>query len=667
MACTPAQPTGAMRPECLCNIIPGVTMTLTRQLMVSIFILIILLLGSIFWLNFKHSQELLSSQVDKQTRNSVNTLALSLKPFLLNHDRQGIAHIADGFFKQGYYQSLSIHDSHTDKPLLERLRQPDQSDIPVWFRSRVSFENVIKHAEVLVYAQGHSKKYIVRLQADNTEAYAQFWQETRQWLALSVVLTCTALLVIMLLMRRQLAPLTAIEEQAIAISRKDFSINPDIPRSRELRRVVEAMNSMAGKLQQMINQLTEKAESLLKATRFDPLTGLMNRQPWLDNLQTLLARPGVVAIIHVHRLAEYNNAFGYITGNELLCRIADVLRQEQESYPEMVFGRLSGTDFVCLAPELNSDAFTALYAHLEQRLNRCLPAENNTRLQITVGATDFLADQHATELLARADHALSEAIHQSLSILCINEHQPSSASLSATNWGTLIDQCISESHITINSQPALKQDGSLLFQCLLAAPASAPDIRPAGFIAMAERLGRGSDFDWLVINHCLNHLQTEPDHGPWCIRLLASSWYNPLFQQQLLELLHSRPDISQQLFFTCSESALITDVSTSRRTIDALRHTGAGIVMDHFGRELSSFTALQQLRPDYIKVDGSYIRDIVSSPDHRSFLDMAIHLAHGLDIGIIAEHVESKAIHTYLSDKSLDALQGHSIAPVCSL
>ncbi|MFQ5355159.1 MAG: EAL domain-containing protein [Mariprofundaceae bacterium] len=640
-------------------------MTLSRQLILTLLCLILILFGGMFGLNLKHVQNLLSRQMEAQTQNSADSLALSLKEYLAYNDIEGAKTFVDGFFNHGFYQKLSVTDARNKKTIIVRSHPRAINEVPDWFVEMIPLHAPVKKAEVLFYDSGHRQRHLVLLEARSSHAYEQLWLTTKKWFILSVLLIVTGTLLLIYLIRWQLSPLRAIEEQAIAISRREFSTNHQMPRARELGRVVLAMNSMSEKLKRFIDELTEKAEKLLRETRIDLLTGLMNRQTFMDSLHAVMNENGVIGIIHVHNLGHINDMHGYPAGNELLRALAEVLRKEKELYAEAFTGRISGSDFAIVTPGLSMKEFLNIYKQLESRLASLSVPEGKENPKIIAGIASYDQKQGMSKILAKANHALAMAMHQEKTAVYLGDDREP-LPISSTDWGGLIDNIIRDGSIKLTSQDVKDPEGKILFRCLLARPElpGEKDVHTASFIAMAERLGRASEFDQLVIGKIFQHASSHSDSFSWAIKLLASSWYDEGFQEWLLGLLKQYSSVSGNMFITCTEASLIRDVAASKKHIDCIRQSGGRIIMDHFGGELNSFTALRQLKPDYIKLDGSYIRDIIENDDHKMFLGIVTNIAHGLDIGVITEHVESDDIKSMLKQIDIDAFQGYAISQV---
>jgi len=640
-------------------------MTLSRQLIMTLLCVMVVLISSLFWLNLKGVQNLLSRQMSVQTQNAVDSLALSLKEFLRSGDLGGAETIVNGFYDHGFYQYLSVADAHKKGPVIERSASVSTVGVPGWFINLVPLKAHIKTAEVLFYQSGHSQKALITLEANNMFAYEQLWSSLQEWIVVSLGVFFAGALLVLSLIRWQLSPLRAIEEQALAISRREFFINSKIPRSRELKRVVLAMNGMSEKLARFVEQLTERAERLLDKMREDDLTGLMNRQNFMDNFRKTLNDKGVMTIIHVHNIHVINDAYGYQTGNEVLRSVARILQKEQDYCAGAFAGRISGVDFAIAMPGLNIDGFNSVYRQLDAMLKSLSVPESVAGLELIVGAASYNQKQSLSEVLARSDHALAMAIHQEKSMVYI-EDEDIAVSWSATDWGKLIDKTLAEGCISLVSQNLIDVKGKILYRSLLARPrlSQADDIKISSFVAMAEMLGHGVAFDRLVTSKVFQYASGNMETGPWGVKLLASSWLNGRFQEWFLDLLGQHPSIARNLFVICTESSLTRHIAISKNNIDSIRKLGGRIVMDHFGGGVSAFATLRQLHPDFIKLDGSYVRDILHNSDNKMFMEVASEIAHALDIGVIAEHVENDEIKTLLNRMDIDAFQGYAISPV---
>jgi len=188
-------------------------------------------------------------------------------------------------------------------------------------------------------------------------------------------------------------------------------------------------------------------------------------------------------------------------------------------------------------------------------------------------------------------------------------------------------------------------------------------ITPDMFLPEAERYDLISKIDLWVVQQTLNYLKTnEADHDVYAMNLSGKTLND---QQCLNEIVteikksNVRPNI---LCFEITETAAIRDLSNAGSFLDLLQDMGCLVALDDFGTGLSSFNYLKQLPVDYLKIDGSFIRDLKPESQDYAFVKAIHAVSQAMGIQTIAEWVETPMVLTYLKDLHIDFAQGYHIA-----
>jgi EAL domain-containing protein (putative c-di-GMP-specific phosphodiesterase class I) len=129
----------------------------------------------------------------------------------------------------------------------------------------------------------------------------------------------------------------------------------------------------------------------------------------------------------------------------------------------------------------------------------------------------------------------------------------------------------------------------------------------------------------------------------------------------LLERLQENPVLGPHLCFEITETAAIGNLAVVNGFIDAMRGFGCSFALDDFGSGLSSFMYLKNLRVDYLKIDGAFVRDIASNAIDRSMVEAIHRIGHQMGLQTVAEYVESEQILALLRQIGVDYVQGSSI------
>jgi len=639
-------------------------MTLSRQLITLITITFLLIFSGTIWISVENTRSYLMLQLETQTQNAADSLGLSLAPYMRQRDIAAMDTMINALFDSGYYKSLHL-ERIGGTTLIERKNTSRIEGVPQWFIDHLTLETPAAES---IITDGWTQASRLRLTAHPGFAYKKLWDTTIQTLWWSLLAFITALAAVLLLLRAILRPLRAVEQQALAIADRQFPVVERIPRTRELRRVVVAMNAMSAKMKTLIGRLSARAEELQRQAHYDALTGLLNRRGFEARFEHIIrdresGGSGALAVVRIVDLANYNRRFGHQAGSELLTGIAALLTRLGDAHPHAAAARITGTDFAVLLPLLDRQAATAFGAALSAGLN-----DLAATLQIDdiahAGIAAFSEQSRPGAVLASADAALSRAEQKGANTCIIQDD--SDAGLGNEAWRQLISNVLGECRIHLMAQPveSLSTTGDVLYHELLIridAPSDgAEPLSPALFAAMAERVDMHEQLDRHIITMATDLLQRAPSR---ClgVNLSTRSICSDRFRSWLDSHLAALPEIADRIYVEINEYALLQHADAVKTLISALHGHGARVVIEHFGTRLSAFRNLRQLQLDALKIDGSFTRHIDSESDNRFFLHTIMDIAHGLDIRVIAEHVETDAELASLHELGIDAAQGYRL------
>ncbi|MBL4775461.1 MAG: EAL domain-containing protein [Mariprofundus sp.] len=638
-------------------------MTLFRQLISLIVVTFLLIFAGTFWISLENTRSYLMLQLATQTQNATDALGLSLVPFMQAKDIAAIDTMVNAVFDSGYYQSLSLQTMAGDR-LIERANTSHIEGVPAWFIAYLALET--PQAESII-TTGWRQAGRLQLVAHAGFAHQKLWQTSIDILYWSMITFMVALVAVLLILRVILKPLAAVEQQALAISQHEFVRLENIPRTRELRRVVMAMNQMSAKIAAFIAQLSERAEQMQQDAHYDALTGLVNRRGFEARLDNVLRDKeqgghGCLVLIRMHDFAAYNKSFGHVAGDTLLCELGKLLRRLSEPYVAATAARITGTDFAVILPLSDAnmaDQFGAL-------LSRDLDELSSTLMVADIAQTGiacFDSDSEIGAIMADADVGLSLAQHQGGNAYALQSSK--SEALGNMAWQDLICQAMQHDHIHLLAQRVVSAQGQHVYSEVLMRIQDKADkaVSPGSFAAMAERLGLAGKLDRYVLERVAQILESESSAQSGVqklgVNISARSIRDESFLTWLNSFFNQHKGIVRQMYFEISEHGLLQDISAMQLFVERVHAFGGVVVMEHFGTRMSSFQNLRQLKLDYIKLDGSYVRNIAAHSDHRFFLQTVADIAQGLGIKVIAEHVETADEFDHLKTLGIHAMQGY--------
>ncbi|KAF0192176.1 MAG: diguanylate cyclase/phosphodiesterase with extracellular sensor [Gammaproteobacteria bacterium] len=642
-------------------------MTLYRQLVLVVVMLFVLMFAGTYLANIDGTRTFLLTQLESHAQDTATSLGLSLSPAMRTNDVATMQSMVDAIFDRGYYREISVADAN-GAILVEKKMDVTIEHVPAWFVNWLALET--PHASAAVMS-GWNPGATVRVHSHPGYAYSELWQTTTRMALWFLLTTIGASITGALILRVLLRPLKTVEQQAEAISARQYDVQGKLPRTRELRNVVLAMNRMAGKIKMMFEELSRNAERFRKLAFEDPVTGLGNRRFLEAQLENILGsidehRHGALMLIQLHGLQQLNDRHGYARGDELLKAAANLLANATLSLDRRVLARTTGSDFVLVIPGIDPESAGNVAARLCEKLVQLHTSKLIDSPDVAhLGVVNYDKDAGAQALLAQADQALRTA--QAGAPNSWSNYRAASAPAGEMRgrqeWKTQLVDAIKHRRVVLHSQPvvdARNAGRTLHHEVLVRILDSDAQVLPAAlFLPLAEQLDMVDDIDRIVIEDALRFatgLSTSV-----AINLSPASLGKPEFQAWLADMLRQVKDAVPRIVFEVSELGAVRELESIRRFVGTIQGLGHGFALDHFGQAFSSFGYLQSLRPDYVKIDGAYTHNIATNKDNRFYVESLCSVAHSLDILTIAERVENRQQWETLTSLNVDGIQGHVV------
>lgn len=643
-------------------------MTLSKQLVLLICALVILLFAGSFAISVQYTRSYLNTQLASLARDAATTLGFKASDDMAAQDRAMVQVMSDAVFDSGDYSRVRITDM-AGEVWVDRQASRRLEGVPDWFVRWLPLQTPQGEAAIMA---GWRQAGIVQVRSNPAFAYQQLWQTARD--SLMWFLACALLVMFggLVAMRLMLRPLKEVEAQAQAICRREFPVVERRPFTLEFRRVVEAMNRLSSRVKRMLDESEQLADKLRQQAFTDPVTGLANRRRFMDTLGHRVEDrehmgSGMLLLLQLNEFKAYNQQAGYAAGDALLQRCAEVLQQVMPADRRALLAHTAGADFAMLVEQLSeqearglADAAGLAVAGLYRELS--LPSPD-----VAHAGGALFHGQTASEWLAEADMALRQAQRAGANAVHLaTPESVASQAHGAAEWRRLLEDVLARDAWELARQPVFASgDRSLLHEELFLRIPD-PD-RPGGqlnagqFLPMAEGCGLSAALDKAVLTRVMTEIEAGRHACRQAINLSPASLRDSGFVAWLQQEIAARPAVAGRLIVEFPEygAALADDLAELVAAMEAL---GVEVALDHFGSGFSSLAQLRALKVHYLKLDGSLVRSLETDSDARFFVQALAKIAHGLEMQVVADSVESEAVWGLLRELGVDGGRGYWLA-----
>ncbi|WP_432472948.1 EAL domain-containing protein [Amphritea sp. HPY] len=423
--------------------------------------------------------------------------------------------------------------------------------------------------------------------------------------------------------------------------------------------------------------LTDRMEAEHKLTwlaSHDTLTGLHNRRDFQNHLSKALNNgwSGALLFIDVDRFKSINDTAGHGVGDQVLRKIARILQKNTRGTDFVA--RLGGDEFTILLPRADKIEASKVMAKMSDFLNTEVSINHGGQQHFSCSIGCAMYPDHGSsdeELLASADMAMYHAkqsgqgrwhLYDSTEAI-IHRIQ------SDVSWQEKIRLAFNDDLFRLWFQPILNINTRKVCHYEVLLRIQMPDgeiILPGDFIPVAERTGLIWNIDKWVLTQTMEYLAQHnrvcPDQPiSLAVNISAPSIQSPDFISLFLTLCASYSIPPEQLIIEITETAFLEDFESAQAILRTLAEHGCKIALDDFGVGFSSFSYLKQMPLTYVKLDGSYIREIVDSPQEQTFVRCLTEMVKGFDMLTIGEFVETPEIMQTLQQLGVRYAQGYLI------
>lgn len=434
--------------------------------------------------------------------------------------------------------------------------------------------------------------------------------------------------------------------------------------------------------------LEKSFEQLRQESDQDRLTGLMNRRALMRELKSLLqlARDEgshhSLILLDLDKFRIANEVCGIEGGDHLLQKVSGIFRTYLSGDAQLA--RTGDNEFTILLPQSTVEKGFQVAETQRRAIENFKFSWNGHSINITASLGIVVIDDTSgspEELMAEAGYACSLAKSEGQN--CSRVYQASRRKIERhrelTRSVPLIEEALEGDRLQLYCQlisPLFLAEGEQdHYEILLRIKDENGDPQnPVSFIKAAEEFNRIRSVDRWVVNSFFDWYEKYAERvdrvGLFSVNLSGQSLSDANFMGFVKDRLMAASCPLDRIGFEITETALVKDIEAANRVIDEIKQTGCKFLLDDFGSGYSSFSYLKELKVDYVKIDGVFVKDLLDDESSRAMVKGITEIAQMMGKKVIAEYVESEALMIALQNLQVDFAQGYAVgrpAPLNSL
>ena len=424
-----------------------------------------------------------------------------------------------------------------------------------------------------------------------------------------------------------------------------------------------------------ITKLRNLTQKMTYQATHDALTNLINRREFERRLEQAAEETKFnnknhsLCYMDLDQFKAVNDSCGHAAGDELLKQLSskiNLIIREADT-----FARLGGDEFGLLLISCPIEKAAIIAEEVRKIVEDFRFHWDGKTFKVGISIGIVILNKQSgsiTEIQSAADTACYIAKEQGRNRVHIYEADSTATTKHAneTNWLNRINIALDNDKFVLYFQKiaSINNDDYEHYEVLIRMISEdGKTIPPNSFIPAAERFDIMSSVDSWVIKNILLIMQKEQYVNiNFSVNLSGQSLGDLKFMQNCIDQITDSEINPAQLCFEITETAMIANLSNAIRSISILRGLGCKIALDDFGSGLSSFAYLKNLPVDYLKIDGSLIKDIENDKVNITMVKSIIHIGQSMGLETIAEYVENDTVLNLLRDLKIDFIQGYGVA-----
>jgi diguanylate cyclase (GGDEF)-like protein len=426
------------------------------------------------------------------------------------------------------------------------------------------------------------------------------------------------------------------------------------------------------RLENLNKQLVESSKELEYLSLYDSVTALPNRSLFYDRLSRDIAEVernnstiGIL-LIDIDSFKDINDTLGHDHGDSLLNKIAR--RFEEEISNKETLARLGGDEFIVVLPDHDQKQVIKRAEHFIQSLKQAFAIKQNS---IVVNASIGIAvfPEHGksiSSLLSHADFAMYEAKNSSVKV-CV--YDPENDHLAQGHLAMVADvrKALDEKQFELHYQPKISaQSGQIVAAEALGRwyCKDRGNVPPNIFIRVLEQNGLIDEYTYWAIETALAQAKAWKSGFSImrvAVNLSPQTLMHPDFIEKIDQIIKDESD-GELLTFEITENLFLSEFDRLAEVLEHICSLGVELSIDDYGTGYSSLSRLRRLPVSELKIDQTFIKEMVDNKDDQAVVHSTIELAHNLGLKVVAEGVENQSALDMLTELGCDTIQGFLIS-----
>jgi diguanylate cyclase (GGDEF)-like protein/PAS domain S-box-containing protein len=427
-----------------------------------------------------------------------------------------------------------------------------------------------------------------------------------------------------------------------------------------------------------VSQAAQMANTMSYQASHDALTGLLNRTAFNAKVDASLESAQrdnsshVLLFLDLDQFKVVNDSCGHAAGDELLKQVSFLFSQVLRKGDTLA--RTGGDEFAVLLENCPVNVAITLSDKLRTQLDTFRFAWQGKSFQVgvSIGAVEVNASSGSRgEVMRKADSAcyVAKDAGRGRTHLYLDSDEAVMLRQGELNWATRLQQALEHGQFELHGQrivaPGHEDEGHYYEMLVRLREADGRLVPPMAFLPAAERYGLMPALDKTVIVRALQM------HGPmqaasskpvkFAINLSGASLSDAKLLDFIRDAMTEYKVAPHLICFEVTETVAIANLQVAVRLMSELKQLGCTLSLDDFGSGMSSFSYLKQLPVDVVKIDGSFVRNMLVNPVDYAMVEAVNNIAHQMGLKTLAEYVETPELIAALTTMGVDMLQGYGV------